>query len=375
MAERLILHVGPRKTGSTYLQSILWGNPGRLADQGFFVPLDSPRAQSLALSVEGSASHSDESERLRRDLLAEIASRPGTAIISSEVLSGWRVGDIRAFMAGLPDVRSEVVFGVRDLPRQIPAEWQQRVRARSSLSYPDWLATVRDQPDHAFWFAHDPERLIGRWRRTVAEERIHAVIVPNAASGHEKLWHRFAEATGLDPDHFDLPEGRLNGSLGIVQTDLLRRVNGALGDSFPRPEPYHRVVITSLTNSALLGVPDAERVVLPEADREWVSERQAAVIGALQARWGQVFGDPEELAWDPPSAVSHSMTVTDGELADEAVRVIVRMLHHIEKTNAEAEHTHSMQLRRNARLRARLQAGPRHSLSRTLRRLMARVRR
>src|SRR3954471_9361130 len=39
MAERIFLHVGPPKTGSTYLQSVAWANKAQLRNQGLLLPL------------------------------------------------------------------------------------------------------------------------------------------------------------------------------------------------------------------------------------------------------------------------------------------------------------------------------------------------
>jgi hypothetical protein len=48
------LHVGPVKTGSTYLQSILWNSPDALREQGVLLPADHPNEFFLAANdVQG----------------------------------------------------------------------------------------------------------------------------------------------------------------------------------------------------------------------------------------------------------------------------------------------------------------------------------
>jgi hypothetical protein len=51
VAERVFLHVGPPKTGTTYLQEMLWRHRERLEDAGITLPLKSRRAQFRAAAA------------------------------------------------------------------------------------------------------------------------------------------------------------------------------------------------------------------------------------------------------------------------------------------------------------------------------------
>ena len=60
------------------------------------------------------------------------------------------------------------------------------------------------------------------------------VTVPARAAGADKLWHRFASATGLaEVEDLDLGVERANESLGVVEAELLRRVNGGIDGRIP----------------------------------------------------------------------------------------------------------------------------------------------
>ena len=61
-----------------------------------------------------------------------------------------------------------------------------------------------------------------------------------------------------------------NESLGLVETELLRRFNAQLGDEFPMRAPYIDVVRRSLTRPGLLGAPDNERIGVPARRLDWL---------------------------------------------------------------------------------------------------------
>ncbi len=48
MANRVFLHVGTPKTGTTYLQTVMWANRDKLAEQGLLLPLRRVRDFSTA---------------------------------------------------------------------------------------------------------------------------------------------------------------------------------------------------------------------------------------------------------------------------------------------------------------------------------------
>jgi hypothetical protein len=327
MANRVILHIGPRKTGTTYIQNTLWENQQCLAEQGFYLPLDDVKQQFEAASRGrrlgwwSSGSH----DQLWARLLDEVDAREGVAVVSTELLAVAPAGELEEILRGFGSTPVEVVFGVRALSRSIPAEWQQRVRSRSTISYQEWLSTLRDERDHAFWKIQDPARIATRWSKVVPAERISAVVVPTSSDRPEELWTRFSAACGLDPAGFTLPEAGVNESLGIVQAELLRRVNGTVDPELSKPD-YSRQVRNNLTAPVLLGAPGARRLVVPEEHHSWVQERIKEQRAALVAAGITVYGDPADLEAAAVPADPPRMTVTDAELVEEAVRTIVGLL-------------------------------------------------
>lgn len=328
MAERVILHIGPRKTGTTYLQSVLWDNRPQLEAQGFWLPLDSSSEQYEAVGRgrKGwwSSGTPERAGELWAELVDQVRSRPGVPVISTELFSSIHIDETAAMLAELGDVGVDVVFGVRALARAIPAEWQQWVRARSRVTYDEWLATLRDDPAHGFWKTQAPIRIINRWSALTPPERIRAVIVPTSTDDPSVLWDRFAAAIGLEPAGFTLPAVPANASLGVVQAELLRRVNEAVDPEFSNFD-YRRRIRRNVTSAVLLGAEGARSVVLPNSEVAWVEERSAELADALEQSGIAVHGDLADLHVPTETPGDDGMKVSEAELLDAAVATILGM--------------------------------------------------
>ena len=130
-----------------------------------------------------------------------------------------------------------VVLTVRDLVRQITAEWQEHVKHRSAVTLEEFVASLRADTARTSWFwqVQDFASVVERWRADLPADRVHVVTVPPSGSSPGLLWDRFAGLLGLDPDAFDTESSRSNTSLGVEQAELLRRVNAGLGTRLPMP--------------------------------------------------------------------------------------------------------------------------------------------
>ncbi|WP_253289472.1 hypothetical protein [Verrucosispora sioxanthis] len=86
MARRVYLHIGAPKTGSTYVQNVLWNNSAALADAGILLPA-SAAAHDHAMADLRAAPWRDSDAYWTWDRLAEkVRDWPGDAIISNEGL-------------------------------------------------------------------------------------------------------------------------------------------------------------------------------------------------------------------------------------------------------------------------------------------------
>ena len=188
MTRRVLLHVGAPKTGTSFVQDILFTNRDALRERGILYAADRHDAHFLAALdlMElpwGGLEH--EAVGAWDRLAAEVREWQGTAIISHEILgTASRVQVARALESlGSPDTEVHLVFSARDLVRQIPAEWQENVKHRRTKTYARFLENLRDPERSAevaqwFWGVQEVPDVLDRWGESLPRERVHLVTVP-----------------------------------------------------------------------------------------------------------------------------------------------------------------------------------------------------
>ena len=165
-----------------------------------------------------------------------------------------------------------------------------------------------------FWRVHDTPEVLRRWTQGIPPDRVHVVTTPRPGAPADLLWQRFASVLGVDPEPFDLSAARSNTSLGLAETEMLRRLNVALGKDGVGTFFYAVNVKERLAHDYLAGRKAAVRPRLSEELRTWAGERCEFVVGTLRAAGYQVAGDLDELLPRPASTRG-----TIRELATEEV--------------------------------------------------------
>jgi hypothetical protein len=303
------VHVGAPKTGTSFVQDVLFQNRARLAEQGVLYPADRFDAHFLAALdlMELPWGGLEQQAVGAWDRLAEqVRGWEGTVIISHEILATASPEQVRraldSFGAGS---EVHVVVSVRDLVRQIPAEWQENVKHRRTVGYRAFLDDIRDPGATGtvptwFWGVQDIPGILDRWSADVPSERVHVVTVPKPGAPRELLWHRFAAVFGLDPDAFDTTGvQRANPSLGVAESALIRRVNQRVNGVLAN-EHYREFVRELLAHQTLSRREGAVRLRLPDDVRAWAVQLSERWIDQLGKERYDVVGSLDDLRPDPP---------------------------------------------------------------------------
>ncbi|MDP3892037.1 MAG: hypothetical protein Q8Q44_12470, partial [Nocardioides sp.] len=238
MADRVLLHIGLMKSGTTFLQGRLGANRDTLAAQGFLFPGatwgDQIRAVTDILGFGGTAARRS-SDGAWAALREEIDAHHGTAVVSMEFLAAAVPANITRVAHELSDIDLRVVATVRDLGRAVPAMWQEGVKNGRTWGFEEYVGGVRDggPPGQHFWRQQAAGRIVSRWADGVGADRVTVVTVPPAGSPPELLWDRFCTVSGLQPAPWR-PSERTNESLGVASTLALRALNEQLADLTPR---------------------------------------------------------------------------------------------------------------------------------------------
>ena len=295
MAQRVVLHVGLMKSGTSYLQQRLTANRDLLLENGVLFPGRVWRDQVLAVSdVLGRQQAGPASAGRWTTLVGETAAYAGTVVVSMEFLGPARPERIAEVVASFGDARVEVVVTLRDLGRVVPAMWQESLQNGGTLPWHGYVDLLqgRRRPAQAFWRQQGMARIVENWMAAVGPGAISLVTVPPPGSAPGLLWERFCEAATIPTaDYVDVRPA--NTSLDAASAVLLRDLNEALAPDGLAPGEYHTLVKFGLAKRVLAGRSDVSAIgFTPPA---WLVERSAQISDRLAASGARVVGDLAEL--------------------------------------------------------------------------------
>jgi hypothetical protein len=305
------------------------------------LPGGSTRAQAAAVMDLLGAHSGGAKRRTGWDQVAEQARTAATpsAVISAEFLCRASARQVRHAVTSLQPAQVHVVFMARDLSKVIPAMWQTLMRNGDSITWADYLASVRDDESGShgrrFWQHHDPRNVLARWESRVPREQVHVVTVPPAGGDPAVLWERFCAVTGVDPDGCALDVSRSNESLGSVEAGLLLRLNGQLRGV--RQPTYNRWVKRFIARSVLEKHTDRHRFALPEQEHTWLRPRIEQICEFLTAGGYHLVGDLDDLLPRPSGAVTAPPDDAEPEeMLDMAVEVIAELVRAMDRRGGAA---------------------------------------
>ena len=331
MAARVFIHVGAPKTGTSFVQDILFKHRESLRDQGILYPADRHDAHFLAaLDLMDLPWGGLEREAVGAwDRLAEqVRDWDGTAIISHEILGNASRVHVAKALASLGDTEVHVVMSARDLVRQIPAEWQENVKHRRTTTFATFLEDLREEERSSqvaqwFWAVQEVPDVLDRWGADVPREQVHLVTVPPSGSSPTLLWERFAGLFGLDAVRY-APTDRANASLGVPESAMVRRLNTRLNDVLPNH--YYRVLIRELVVHRHLSLRHGSpRLALPLDTYAWASDLSRRWVSELALRGYDVVGDLDDLLAPGPAPYVDPDTCEEAEVADAALEALALM--------------------------------------------------
>ncbi len=331
MTGRVFLHVGAPKTGTSFVQDILFSNREALREQGILYAADRHDAHFLAaLDLMELPWGGLEREAVGAwdRLAAEVREWDGTAIISHEILGPASRVHVARAMESLGDAEIHVVMSARDLVRQIPAEWQENIKHRRTMTYARFLTRLREESRSSqvaqwFWGVQEVPGVLDRWGESLPRERVHLVTVPPPGASPTLLWERFAGVFGIDPQEFP-PTDRANASLGVAESAMIRRLNTRLNDVLPNHH-YRTFVRELLVHRNLSQRSDSARVTLPEDAHAWARDLSRGWVSELALRGYDVIGDLDDLLAGEPRPFVDPDACDDTEVADAALDALAIM--------------------------------------------------
>jgi hypothetical protein len=303
---RVYLHVGAPKTGTTYLQDRLTLNARHLADHDVHFPSRSPMVSpglfhfraALDLLDQDWGGPSGHAKGSWESLMRRTRRRSGTVVISHEILAPATPDAIVRAKRDLADSEVHIVYSARDLARQIPAAWQESVKQGRKWSYRRYLARI----EHGrpwFYRAFDLPSVLGAWGAGLDPAHVHVVTVPPQGAPGDLLWQRFCTVLGIDPAWAPRDSDRLNQSLGVAETQVIRKLNRRMDRATRREATYDELIREMLAQNELVGrVSDPVR--MPPRLQPWAEAETARWVEWVEQSGVDVVGDLGDLRPLPP---------------------------------------------------------------------------
>ncbi|KHL19279.1 UNVERIFIED_CONTAM: hypothetical protein LK11_02150 [Mumia flava] len=324
--------MGLPKTGTTYLQNVLWRSRRQLGEQDLSILPDSHSgAYAVMLAARRRLDPALDvvtSEKVLDDLRQRAATAPTRdVLLSQEQLAACtpdQIGDVRRCFDGF---ELHIVVTARSLARQIPSAWQERIKSRQTYGYPEFVdAVVAKEPlARSFWRHQGLQAVARRWGAASGPERVHLVVLPSASTDPRRLLAQFCSVVGVSPETLDTSVDRGNPSLGYVQAELLRRVNVALGQRLAQPRAgYAQVAKPYMAH--LLRDQSSPPPLLPRRVEGWCRETSERWITWISERGYDVVGDLADLRPSSSSFSDDPLAGLDAQVEEAAVRALASAL-------------------------------------------------
>jgi hypothetical protein len=328
----VILHIGCRKSGTSYLQQALHRSREALTSQGLEIPLGRRAGHVRGLldplrrgAERGEAGPGRRAVRGLLELL-EQAQAP-RCLVTLEDLAELHASATAQLLDGLSEHRVKVVVTARHWGLSIPSEWQQSVKERLTTPYVDFIEQIRVRDPRAdrFIARQDLADIVARWGSERPGVEVVVLAVPPSSSS-DVLAKLYCSELGVDPATLSAPGRAINQSLDYPSAELLRRLNVALGDRLTdiRGE-YRPAVRLWLTRPSLMKGTDRERINLPAQFASWVHDESQRQLEALRARGVRLVGDENDLL-APAESAAPNPAVSEERLNKIAVDTLADLV-------------------------------------------------
>lgn len=322
------LHIGTRKSGTSYLQAALRESVPALRSQGVGMPFtDWNDHFNRVLTPLMKFDEGDVATAMRdlKSMASRCAAMSEPRLLASfEDLAELKPEQISLLIETLADFDVHIVITARHWGKAIPSEWQQCVKERLLLSFPDYLQAISQRSGEdstRFMQRQDVAEIVARWTAATSPDRVHLIPLPGKLTDPGLLPRLFCGLVGVDPDSLSEPPRLVNPSLGYPQAETLRRINIALGDRLPDFASEYRVAVRGVLRGPLWGQKGATPAI-PPGMREWCEKESRDQVEKLRASGCQVAGDLDDLIAADWSGEGSGEGPTDSDVAAVATTAL-----------------------------------------------------
>lgn len=192
-SNRLIIHPGFHKSGTTALQESFALNRALLRENGVLYPHIGTKAHhriAWALTQRPWGWNNRGGERTSVKHWDRMVNRikgakEETVFLSSEFFSELDGEKIRKIRSDIKGREVEILFTLRPLAKLLPSSYQQYLKYGIKVKYDEWLHSVLDNPGESkisptFWRRHSHGKNIAKWADIFGKANVTVLIVNEA---------------------------------------------------------------------------------------------------------------------------------------------------------------------------------------------------
>ncbi|MFH7587934.1 hypothetical protein [Oceanimonas smirnovii] len=217
--KKLVIHAGPHKTGSTYIQKKLHENKDCLEKSG----ISYPNSYYLFYGhhyIINALNGSIPAEEIRDEILKEVGNLD-TCILSSENFFDLRESGVVKLKNAFPDVEITFIYYIRRPSIRLLSRWQETIKHGGTSAMSDYFL------QHSLRPLASPELNLFNYVEMVRKhlgENSFSLIDYETARAEKNIFQNFKKAANIDIDLHDTDE-TVNAMMPISEIELIRYLN------------------------------------------------------------------------------------------------------------------------------------------------------
>ena len=233
---KVLIHIGGPKTGTTAIQTALAENRHALRERGFLYPGTAKNQQNALYPLKRIAGFQNfiSGDQLGwQQLVDEVNQWEGAVVLSSEVLISVPTDVVNEIVDTIGTSQIEILITGRSLHELVVSQWQEAIKAGDTISLREYANDIARGPKNAtdsswiFWIVGDYVTPIQRWSQRLGIENIIVQCVDTAQRDATlRSFEQIAEIpSGLLGTS---PQNPVNQSLTYAESELIRSCNQIL---------------------------------------------------------------------------------------------------------------------------------------------------
>jgi len=278
--EKLVLHIGPHKTGSTYIQKMLFENASRLTESGVLYPVDEwiyHYGHHDAAELENIGAFANYINQLQGREAGF-----SSVIISSENFDRWSRDSVGLFLSSIP-MHVHVVYVHRDPLATLYSHWQEDVKFGYGNLFSDFLARHLIDPMSSSIL--NPCVILDNWSQCFDKCEATIIDYDLVMQNKKNICNEFLTATFGTDFGLTFQQAEENKSFPIEEAELLRALNAIDRAKGNNPSSDIRTAYLKLRST------DPNVLTLRNAISDNISRVKVAQNSLLQAISHKFFSD------------------------------------------------------------------------------------